>query len=63
MTLPKVGEIRKWLVAAAGITAQIVTAGFLSGGALHVAQALLAAAALAGLYQVPDDHPVEPKAP
>jgi len=63
MTLPKVGEIRKWLVGAAGIVGEVVAAGLLSGALLHTAQAVLAAAALAGLYRVPNDAPAGAKAP
>jgi len=61
--VPKVGEIRKWLVGAAGIVGEVVAAGLLSGALLHTAQAVLAAAALAELYQVPNDAPAVSKAP
>jgi len=62
MKLPKVTEVRKALVAAVGLVAQVVAAGVLTGTALHAAQAVLAVAALAGVYTVPNDQPKEGKA-
>lgn len=57
MKLPKPGEVRKLAVAALGIVAQIVAAGVLTGAVLHSAQAVLAIAASAGVYKVPNDKP------
>ena len=56
MKLPKLAEVRKAVVAAVGLVAQIVAAGVLTGTVLHVAQAVLAVAALAGVYAAPNDH-------
>jgi len=57
MTLPKLAEVRKSVAGAVGLVAQVVAAGVLSGTALHVAQAVLAIAAVAGVYVVPNDNP------
>jgi hypothetical protein len=59
--LPKLAEIRKALVGAIGLIAQIVATGVLHGAALHYAQGVLAVAALVGLYAIP--NAVKPPAP
>lgn len=45
-------EIRKAVVAAAGVVAQVVALGVLHGTVLHVAQLILSLATAAGVYGV-----------
>jgi hypothetical protein len=55
MTLTeRVAEIRKTLVAAAGLLAQAISVGVLHGTALHYAQIIEAALTAVLVYQVPN---------
>lgn len=50
-----IAQARKALAGAAALVAQLVAAGLLEGTALKVAQALIVAAGVAGIYAVPND--------
>jgi hypothetical protein len=59
----KLAEIRKAVVPAVGLLAQVVALGVLHGTALEVASAVLWAAAVAGVYGVPNAPKTTPAAP
>lgn len=52
--LSKLAQARKALVAAAGVVAELVAAGVLSGSVEHYAQLALAVLAAVGVYAVPN---------
>jgi hypothetical protein len=54
MTLPKLAEARKAVVAVLAAAAEILSAGLLYGTAAHVVQVVLAVAAAVGVYAVPN---------
>jgi hypothetical protein len=53
----KLSEVRKALVALVAVVAQVVAWGVLSGTALTWAQLVIAVAAAAGVYTVPNAKP------
>jgi hypothetical protein len=57
MTLPKLAEARKAVVAVLAAAAEILSAGLLHGTAAHVVQVVLAVAAAVGVYAVPNKAP------
>lgn len=58
--VPSLGEIRKALIAAGGLLAQVVELGVLHGTALHVAQILSGAISSVLVYVIPNDTPAKP---
>lgn len=61
--LAKLAEARKALAVVAGIVAQVVALGVLSGTALHDVQAVLAVLTAVGVYAVPNKPPTVSAAP
>lgn len=56
----KLAPARKALVAVAGVAAQLVALGVLSGSALHYAQVVLAVLTAAGVYAAPNSVKAAP---
>ena len=54
MTLPKPATIRKAIVAAVAVAAELIALGVLHGTAQTIAQVVIAAAGAAGVYAVPN---------
>lgn len=54
----KFAEIRKAVMAAVGAVAQVVALGVLHGQLLHIAQAILSVATIAGVYGVRNAGPI-----
>lgn len=63
MKLPTLPEIRKALVAVAGVLAQVIELGVLHGSVLHYAQVASGAVAAVLVYVVPNGRTAVPAAP
>jgi hypothetical protein len=62
MKLPKITEARKAVVAVLAAVGEIASAGLLHGTVAHVVQVVLAVAAAAGVYALPNT-PAAPVVP
>jgi hypothetical protein len=54
MKLPKIAQVRKALVGAAGVLAQVIELGVIHGSALHYAQVASGVLAAVLVYVVPN---------
>jgi hypothetical protein len=55
MSATTLGQIRKFIVAAVGVIAMAVNAGFFHGTAEHIATVIIAVAIALGVYVVPNE--------